>query len=119
MTINPTEQERYKRHLLLPEIGLVGQNKLKSASVLIVGLGGLGCPVSLYLSAAGVGCLGLIDFDVVDESNLQRQILYGTAQVGLSKVACAKERLSELNPHIAIEAYLERITVANARRLIS
>jgi len=93
---------RYSRHLLIPEVGLSGQKKLKAASVLIIGAGGLGSPAALYLAAAGVGRIGLVDFDVVDESNLQRQILHGTSWVGKPKLASAKARLRDLNPSITI-----------------
>src|SRR5271168_107910 len=94
---------RYSRHLILPEVGIEGQLKLKQASVLCIGAGGLGSPVALYLAAAGVGTLGVVDFDVVDLTNLQRQIIHGTADVGRSKLASASERLRDLNPHVKVE----------------
>ena len=94
------ERARYARHLTLPEVGMEGQQKLKAARVLCVGAGGLGSPLALYLAAAGVGTLGLVDFDVVDASNLQRQILYSTRDVGRSKLDSAAERLTALNPAV-------------------
>jgi len=109
---------RYSRHLLIPEVGLTGQKKLKAASVLIVGAGGLGSPAALYLAAAGVGRIGLVDFDVVDESNLQRQILHSTSWVSKSKLASAKARLLDLNPHITVETYETVLTSANALEIL-
>ncbi len=108
---------RYSRHLLIPEVGLEGQSKLKASSVLVVGTGGLGSPVALYLAAAGVGHIGLVDYDVVDESNLQRQVLHGTGMVGRLKVESARARLIDLNPAIEIEAFNEPFTSANAMRI--
>ncbi len=105
---------RYSRHLLIPEVGLEGQRKIKAASVLVIGTGGLGSPVSLYLAAAGVGRIGLVDYDTVDESNLQRQIVHGTATLGKLKVESAKSRLLDLNPGIQVEAYNQPFTSANA-----
>jgi sulfur-carrier protein adenylyltransferase/sulfurtransferase len=105
---------RYSRHLILPEMGLAGQERLKAARVLLVGAGGLGSPAALYLAAAGVGTLGLIDFDVVDRSNLQRQVVHGTAAVGTSKLASARARLADLNPHVRVETIEARLTAANA-----
>src|SRR5512144_255461 len=93
---------RYSRHLLIPEVGLNGQRKLKAASVLVVGLGGLGSPVALYLAAAGVGRIGLVDYDVVDSTNLQRQVIHGTAMLGERKVESARRRLLDLNPDIEV-----------------
>src|SRR5262245_37985921 len=100
--LTPGERTRYSRHLLVPEFGLAGQERLKASRVLLVGLGGLGCPAAAYLAAAGVGTLGLVEFDRVDESNLQRQILYGTSDVGREKLDVARGRLSEVNPHIKL-----------------
>jgi molybdopterin/thiamine biosynthesis adenylyltransferase/rhodanese-related sulfurtransferase len=108
---------RYSRHLLIPEVGLDGQRKLKASSVLIIGTGGLGSPVALYLAAAGVGRIGLVDFDVVDESNLQRQVVHATSTVGRLKVESARARLLDLNPEIQVEAFNEPFTSANARRV--
>ncbi len=108
------EFERYNRHLILPEVGVEGQKKLKSASVLLVGTGGLGSPLALYLAAAGVGRLGLVDFDVVDASNLQRQVIHGTSDVGRSKLESARDRISEINPNVEVDLYETRLTSANA-----
>jgi len=105
---------RYSRHLILPEIGLAGQERLKAARVLLIGAGGLGSPAALYLAAAGVGTIGLIDFDVVDRSNLQRQVLHGTAAVGTSKLASARARLADLNPHVQVETIETRLDASNA-----
>ncbi len=112
------EIRRYSRHLLMPEVGLTGQKKLKAASVLIIGAGGLGSPAALYLAAAGVGRIGLVDFDVVDESNLQRQILHGTSWVGKPKLASAKARLLDLNPDITVETHETVLTSANALEIL-
>ncbi|HIQ09515.1 MAG TPA: molybdopterin-synthase adenylyltransferase MoeB [Anaerolineaceae bacterium] len=112
--LSQEEIRRYSRHLLLNKVGMKGQRRLKGASVLIVGVGGLGSPVALYLAAAGVGRIGLVDDDVVDVTNLQRQVLYGTSQAGRPKVLAARERLQDLNPHITIEVYQEPFTSANA-----
>ncbi|HKY78476.1 MAG TPA: molybdopterin-synthase adenylyltransferase MoeB, partial [Anaerolineales bacterium] len=105
---------RYSRHLLIPEVGLEGQKNLKASSVLVIGAGGLGSPVAMYLAAAGVGRIGLIDYDVVDFSNLQRQIIHGTAQLNKLKVESARERLLDLNPSIQVDVYNEAFTSANA-----
>jgi len=110
---------RYSRHLLIPEVGLDGQKKLKASSALIIGTGGLGSPVSLYLAAAGVGRLGLVDFDVVDSTNLQRQVIHGTSTVGQLKVESAKARLQDINPEIQVDTYNEPFTSANAIRIAS
>ncbi|MCX6060262.1 MAG: molybdopterin-synthase adenylyltransferase MoeB [Chloroflexi bacterium] len=107
----------YSRHLLIPEVGLEGQRKLKNSSALIVGTGGLGSPVALYLAAAGVGRIGLVDYDVVEPSNLQRQVIHGTSTVGKLKVDSAKEKLQDLNPDIQIDIYNEPFTSANAMRI--
>ncbi|MCE1255133.1 MAG: molybdopterin-synthase adenylyltransferase MoeB [Anaerolineae bacterium] len=108
---------RYSRHLLIPEVGLDGQRKLKNSSALVIGIGGLGSPVSLYLAAAGIGRIGLLDFDVVDFSNLQRQIIHGTSTVGKLKVNSAKARLLDLNPEIQVDVYNEPFTSANAFKI--
>lgn len=113
------EIARYSRHVILPEVGITGQRKLKAASVLLIGAGGLGAPVGMYLAAAGIGRLGLVDFDVVDESNLQRQIIHGTRDVGRAKLASAQDRLTDINPHVQIETHETRLTSANALQLIA
>ena len=111
------EVARYSRHLIMPEVGMTGQRKLKAASVLMIGTGGLGAPLGMYLAAAGVGRLGLVDFDVVDASNLQRQIIHGTKDVGRPKIASARDRLEDINPHVEIETHETRLTSENALRL--
>ncbi|MDT8899247.1 MAG: molybdopterin-synthase adenylyltransferase MoeB [Thermanaerothrix sp.] len=116
-----TQEEvlRYSRHLVIPEVGMEGQRKLKAASVLIVGTGGLGSPIALYLAAAGVGRIGLVDYDVVDESNLQRQIAHGTDRLGMLKVESARKRLLELNPFIQVDVYNEIFSSENAETIAS
>ena len=111
------EIQRYSRHLILEEVGMEGQTKLKNSSVLCVGTGGLGSPLLLYLAAAGVGRIGIMDFDVVDESNLQRQVIHGTSTVGKLKVESAKERILDINPHIQVDLYDEALTSENALRI--
>ncbi len=108
---------RYSRHLLIPDVGLEGQRKLKASSALVIGTGGLGSPVSLYLAAAGIGRIGLVDFDVVDWSNLQRQVIHGTSTVGRLKVESARAKLTDLNPDIQIDIYNEAFTSENAMRI--
>ena len=108
---------RYSRHLLIPEVGLEGQRKLKASSALVIGTGGLGSPVALYLAAAGVGRIGLVDFDVVDTSNLQRQVIHGVSTVGKLKVESARAKLLDLNPDIQIDIYNEPFTSENAIRI--
>jgi adenylyltransferase/sulfurtransferase len=108
---------RYSRHLLIPEVGLEGQRKLKNSSALIIGTGGLGSPVSLYLAAAGIGRIGLVDYDVVDSSNLQRQVIHGTSTVGKLKVESARAKLLDLNPDIQVDVYNEPYTSENALRI--
>jgi sulfur-carrier protein adenylyltransferase/sulfurtransferase len=110
---------RYSRHLTLPEVGVRGQERLKAARVLCIGAGGLGSPAALYLAAAGVGTIGLVDFDVVDVSNLQRQIIHGTGDVGRPKLASASERIRSVNPHVHVELHPTTLTAANAAELIS
>lgn len=111
------EMQRYSRHIIMPEVGLEGQKKLKAARVLCIGTGGLGSPVSMYLAAAGVGTLGLVDFDVVDVTNLQRQIVHGQSDIGRRKVESAKMTLQEINPHIHIKTFDTRLTSENAFEL--
>jgi molybdopterin-synthase adenylyltransferase len=118
MSFSEQEVERYARHLVLREIGGPGQQKLKAAKVLLVGVGGLGAPAGLYLAAAGVGRLGLLDPDEVSLSNLQRQVLYGVDDIGRGKALSAGLRLSQLNPEVELEPIPERLTEANARALI-
>ena len=116
--LSHAELLRYSRHLLLPEVGVEGQRKLKAARVLTIGAGGLGSPLALYLAAAGVGTIGIVDFDVVDLTNLQRQIIHGTGTLGQSKLASAKARLADLNPNIKVETYEARLTSENALDII-
>ena len=108
------EIRRYSRHLIMPEVGPEGQRKLKQASVLLIGTGGLGAPLALYLAAAGIGRLGLVDFDVVDESNLQRQIIHGVNTIGVPKIESAKARIADLNPLVEVSTYNTQITSENA-----
>src|SRR5258706_5887224 len=110
---------RYSRHLLIPEVGLEGQRKLKNSSALVIGTGGLGSPVSLYLAAAGVGRIGLVDFDTVDASNLQRQVLYGTESIGRPKLEAARARLADLNPGVRVDTHELRLTSDNAREILA
>jgi len=112
------ELYRYARHLALPGVGVAGQRKLKAARVLCVGAGGLGSPLALYLAAAGVGTIGLVDFDIVDESNLQRQLLHGTSDIGRSKLDSAEDRLRDVNPHVAVVRHDERLSSENALRIL-
>lgn len=116
--LSARELRRYSRHLLIPEIGLAGQERLAAARVLCIGAGGLGSPILTYLAAAGVGRIGVADDDAVDETNLQRQILYSTADVGKPKVEAARERLHAINPHVRIDPIALRFTAANARELV-
>jgi len=118
-TLSPSEIERYKRHLVLKDVGGQGQQRLKAARVLCVGAGGLGSPLSMYLAAAGVGTIGLIDDDHVSLSNLQRQIVHDTAHVGVSKVESARDMLGRLNPHVTVEAHEMRLDAKNALDIIS
>ncbi len=117
--LTPEEIQRYKRHLVLKEIGGQGQQRLKAARVLVVGAGGLGSPLLLYLAAAGVGTLGIIDDDTVSLDNLQRQVLHDTPHVGVLKVESARDAILRLNPHVQVEIHAERLTAANALDLIS
>ena len=118
MELSPAERQRYSRHLLLPEVGEAGQRRLKAARVLCVGAGGLGSPALLYLAAAGVGTIGIVDFDEVDVTNLQRQIVHHTADVGRSKLVSAREKIAALNPDVRVEAFAEPFSAANARSLL-
>jgi sulfur-carrier protein adenylyltransferase/sulfurtransferase len=116
--LDRAELLRYSRHLILPDVGLAGQRRLKAARVLIVGVGGLGSPLALYLAAAGVGTLGLVDFDVVDVTNLQRQVLHGTRDIGRPKLDSARDRIGDVNPHVEIEAHETRLTSENALEIV-
>src|SRR5246500_1919058 len=116
-TLTNEEILRYSRHLIMPEVGMEGQLKLKNAKVLLIGTGGLGAPLGLYLAAAGVGKLGLVDFDIVDFTNLQRQVTFGSADVGKAKTEAARARLSNLNPDIEIETFETKLTSENALQL--
>lgn len=117
--LTPREAARYARHLVLPEVGRAGQERLKEARVLLVGAGGLGSPAALYLAAAGVGTLGIVDPDVVDVTNLQRQILHGTAGLGARKVDSAQARLQDVNPHVTVQTAAVRLTSANALEIVA
>ena len=117
-TLGADEVLRYSRHLIIPDVGLTGQRRLKNARVLLVGAGGLGSPLGLYLAAAGVGTLGLVDYDIVDLTNLQRQVLHGTKDVGRSKLASATERIRDVNPHVNVERFETRLTSANALEIL-
>lgn len=112
------EYERYSRHLILPEVGLEGQKRLKAASVLCVGTGGLGSPLLLYLAAAGIGRIGIVDFDIVDSSNLQRQVIHGTSWVGKPKITSAKDRILEINPYCQVDLYETRLSSENALDIV-
>ena len=116
--LSPEEFRRYSRHLIMPEVGLAGQERLRAARVLCVGAGGLGSPLALYLAAAGVGTLGMVDFDAVDESNLHRQILHGTKDVGRPKLQSAAERIRDANPHVRFVPFEERLTSRNALEIL-
>ncbi len=118
VTLSHEEIARYSRHLIMPEVGMAGQRRLKQSSVLLIGTGGLGSPLALYLAAAGVGHIGLVDFDVVDASNLQRQIVHGTSTVGVAKTESARQRLRDLNPYIEITTHETQITSQNALELM-
>lgn len=113
------EIKRYSRHLIMPEVGMQGQRKLKAASVLLVGTGGLGSPLAMYLAAAGIGRMGLVDYDVVDYSNLQRQIIHGTSSVGRSKLESAAERVRDINPHVQLDLYNVLLTSENALDILA
>jgi adenylyltransferase/sulfurtransferase len=117
--LSPNEIARYSRHLIMPEVGMEGQKRLKAASVLLIGAGGLGSPLGLYLAAAGVGRIGLVDFDVVDFSNLQRQVLHGTPDVGRPKLHSARDRLQAINPEVKLDLHETRLTSANALQIFA
>jgi len=118
MDLTRDELHRYSRHLILPDVALDGQKRIKAARVLLIGAGGLGSPAALYLAAAGVGTLGLVDFDVVDVTNLQRQVLHGTSSVGHSKLESARDRIADLNPNVQVETHETRLTSANALEIM-
>lgn len=118
MPIDDKQLERYARHVILDEVGEEGQEKLLASRVLVIGAGGLGSPVLMYLAAAGVGTLGIVDFDVVDTSNLQRQVIHGTDNVGEAKVTSATERIADINPEIRVIAHRTRFSPENARSLV-
>ena len=116
--LSAAELARFNRHIILPQVGLAGQERLKRAKVLCIGTGGLGSPISLYLAAAGVGTIGLVDFDVVDDSNLQRQIVHSTADIGRPKVESARDRLLGINPHLTVHLHGDGVTRANVRAMV-
>jgi sulfur-carrier protein adenylyltransferase/sulfurtransferase len=115
--LSQQEVARYSRHLIMPEVGVDGQKRLKASAMLLIGAGGLGSPLALYLAAAGVGRIGIIDFDVVDFSNLQRQVLHGTSDVGRPKLHSARDRLAAINPEVRVDLYEERLSSQNALRI--
>ena len=117
-TLTNEEIQRYSRHLILPEVGVDGQIKLKDAKVLLVGTGGLGAPLALYLAAAGVGTIGLVDFDVVDASNLQRQVIHGTKDIGRPKIDSAAESMLDINPNLKIIKHEVPLTSENAKEIV-
>lgn len=113
------EVQRYSRHLIMPEVGMAGQKKLKAASILLIGAGGLGSPLAMYLAAAGIGRLGLVDYDVVDYSNLQRQVIHGTSDVGRPKLESARDRILDINPHVQVDLYQVPLTSGNALDILA
>lgn len=119
VTFSHEEIQRYSRHLIMPEVGIEGQKKLKAAAVLLIGAGGLGSPLAMYLAAAGIGRIGLVDYDIVDYTNLQRQIIHGTKDVGRSKLASAKERILDINPHTQVDSYDIPLTSENALEIFA
>lgn len=119
MAFSPEELERYSRHIILKEVGVKGQKKLCAAKVLIVGAGGLGAPAALYLAAAGVGTIGIVDADEVDLSNLQRQIIHGTSDLGRPKVESAADTMRDINPHVTVKTYQEFLDSANIMDIIA
>ena len=118
VTFGKEELARYNRHIIIPEFGIEGQKKLKAAKVLVVGSGGLGSPLLLYLAAAGVGTIGIVDYDIVEDSNLHRQIVFGVNDIGKSKVEAAREKLLNLNPHIHIITYNTQLNSTNALEIV-
>nr|WP_240188298.1 adenylyltransferase/sulfurtransferase MoeZ [Nakamurella flavida] len=118
-SLTKTEVERYSRHLIIPDVGMIGQKRLKNARVLAVGAGGLGSPALLYLAAAGVGTLGILDFDTVDESNLQRQVIHGQSDIGKSKAVSAGESIAEINPHVQVNLHTDRLDSSNALEIFA
>src|SRR3954452_9276851 len=114
VSLSQQEVARYSRHLIMPEVGMDGQKRLKASAVLLIGAGGLGSPLGLYLAAAGIGRLGLVDFDNVDFSNLQRQIIHSTADVGRPKSHSARDRIKAINPEVQVDLFETRLTSANA-----
>ncbi|MCP4362466.1 MAG: molybdopterin-synthase adenylyltransferase MoeB [Chloroflexi bacterium] len=119
VTLSHEEVQRYSRHLIMPEVGMAGQKKLKAAKVLLIGAGGLGSPLAMYLAAAGIGRIGLVDYDIVDYTNLQRQIIHGTKDVGRPKLASAKERILDINPHTQVDTYEVPLNSENALELFA
>ncbi len=119
VSLSHEEVQRYSRHLIMPEVGMAGQKKLKAASVLLIGAGGLGSPLAMYLAAAGIGRIGLVDYDVVDYTNLQRQIIHGTKDVGRLKLESAKETMLDINPHVQVDTYEVPLTSANALEILA
>lgn len=119
VSLSNEEVQRYSRHLIMPEVGMTGQKKLKASSVLLIGAGGLGSPLAMYLAAAGIGRIGLVDYDVVDYTNLQRQVIHGTKDVGRPKLDSAKERILDINPHVQVDSYNEPLTSANALEIFA
>ncbi|MDT8306679.1 MAG: molybdopterin-synthase adenylyltransferase MoeB [Anaerolineae bacterium] len=113
------EVRRYSRHLIMPEVGMAGQKRLKAASVLLIGAGGLGSPLAMYLAAAGIGRIGLVDYDVVDASNLQRQVIHGTKDIGRPKLESARDRILDINPHVRVDAYPVPLTSENALEILA
>ena len=119
VSLSHEEVQRYSRHLIMPEVGMEGQKKLKAASVLLIGAGGLGSPLAMYLAAAGIGRIGLVDYDVVDYTNLQRQIIHGTKDVGRPKLHSARDRILDINPHVQVDAYEVPLTSDNALEILA
>src|SRR5512144_1835928 len=119
VALDHEEIRRYSRHLIMPEVGMAGQKKLKAASVLLIGAGGLGSPLAMYLAAAGIGRIGLVDYDVVDVTNLQRQVIHGTKDVGRPKLESARERIADINPNVQVDPYEVPLTSENALEILA